>query len=328
MNKILRLLTTFGAFAMFTAIGTGCLKDSLVEQGLTGPEIYKSPKVVELMGTVAGTNSYQSTSVVAFDIGAKDTSAVLVAVRLAADEPATEDIKVTLDTAGAYKAIIQPYNDSNATHYTPVPAGRFTLGPADLVVTIPKGQREGHLMIRVIPNNLVGGEYALGFRIKSVSNPEVKISGNFNNLFVVVGVKNQYDGVYEMTGTLVDRVVATITGRYPEEIHLITTGANSVAMYYPVYHEYYHPINSGGSLSVYGLYSPVFNFDPTGNGKVLSVVNYYGQPASNGRSARLDDSGINQMNMTTKEMKVKYFLVAGTAVRTEFNETFRYKGPR
>ncbi len=44
MNKVSGLLTTLSAFALVTVSFTGCLKDDLVEQGLAGPEIYKSPK--------------------------------------------------------------------------------------------------------------------------------------------------------------------------------------------------------------------------------------------------------------------------------------------
>jgi hypothetical protein len=196
-------------------------------------------------------------------------------------------------------------------------------------VTIPAGSREGTMSISLVPQDLIGGEFALGFRVKSVSDPDIKVSGNFNNVFAIVTVKNIYDGVYTINGTMVDQTNAAITGRYPEEVHLVTTGANSVAMFYPVYHDYYHPISSAGSLSVYGAYSPEFNFDPTGSGTVTSVVNYYGQPASNGRSAAIDPSGTNKWNPATKEMKVRYFLLQpGSTIRTRFDETFTYVGPR
>ena len=89
---------------------------------------------------------------------------------------------------------------------------------------------------------------------------------------------------------------------------------------------------TGGSAgSYYGSFAPVFNFDADGN--VTSVVNYYGQPSSNGRRAQLDPTGVNKMTFDAggkpKELKVKYFMLQpGTTVRCKFSETFTYLGPR
>jgi hypothetical protein len=315
------------ASALLVVAGTGCLKDEYYEDGLAVPKISESPKVVEIMGAPEGTTSYQSSSGVFFDISPNDTTVNLVTVRLASDQPADRDIQVTLDTVGAFETIIQPYNDTNHTHFEPLPEGKFTLTPGNMVVTIPAGQREGSLQITAKPNDYLGGSYAIGFKIKSVSDPSYIISGNFNNSFVIVGTKNQYDGVYEITGTMVDIVNPALSGRYPSEIHLVTTGPNSNAMFFPFYADFYHPISNAGSLSVYGLYSPEFTFGP--DGTVTEVVNYYGQPADNGRSAAIDPTGINKYDLATREMKVSYFLLQpGTSVRTSFNETFRYVGPR
>lgn len=326
MKKVFSFLKIMTACCCLILTTTGCLKDNLVEQGLTVPEIYKSPKMVEIMGTPELTNSYQSSSITAFDIGTAKATLPLVFVRLASPDPADKDIQVQLEYM---PSLINAYNDTNSTHYDTLPPNIFTLSQTNLMVTIPKGAREGKIDISLIPQDLIGSEFALGFRIKSVSDPNVKISGNFNNLFAIVAVKNIYDGVYTMTGTLVDQTVPTITGLYPEVVHLVTTGAQSVAMFYPVYHDYYHPISSGGSLSVYGMFSPEFNFNSSGNGTVTSVVNHYGQPATNGRSAAIDPTGTNKWDPVTKQMKVKYFLLQpGSTIRTRFDETFTYVGPR
>ncbi len=307
-------------------VSTSCLKDNYVEDGSAGPEIDKAPALVELMGAVEATNSYSSSAVVAFDIASVPDTLSLASVRLAAPGAASKDLQVELEYA---PDLINAYNDSNGTHYDVLPSDKFKLSSSDLRVTIPKGKREGSLDIILIPEDLLTGDYALAFRIKGVSDPSVGISGNFSNVVSLVLVKNIYDGIYSMTGNLVDATVPAISGFYPEEIQLITTGSNSVAMFYPVYADYYHPISSAGSLSVYGLFSPEFIFDPSGNGKVNEVVNFYGQPASNGRSGVIDPSGINKWDPVTKEMKVSYnMLQPGTTVRTRFTETFTYVGPR
>lgn len=327
MKRILNFSILSSALLLLLVVGTGCLKDKYVDDNLAGPLINTSPKLVELMGAVAGTSSYQSSRVVAFDISTTVDTMELVSVKLAANEPADKDIQVVLELV---PDLIQGYNDSNGTHFEPLPTNIYTFSSTDLTVTIPRGEREGKLNIMLVPEDLLGGEYALAFKIKSVSDPNIKISGNFNNVFTVIAVKNIYDGEYQVTGTLIDNVNPALGGLYPMTVHLITTGPNSVAMYDPIgFHDYIHPISNNGNFSGYGSYAPVFNFDPSGNGTVTSVVNFYGQPAGNGRSAMIDPAGINKWDPATKEMKVKYFLLQpGTTVRSTIDETFRYVGPR
>jgi hypothetical protein len=61
-------------------------------------------------------------------------------------------------------------------------------------------------------------------------------------------------------------------------------------------------------------------------------VNAYGQPASNGRYAQLDPTGVNTWDPVTKTLKVKYFMfqpsVIAVGPRVSFNETFTYVGVR
>ena len=121
---------------------------------------------------------------------------------------------------------------------------------------------------------------------------------------------------------------STLTGAYPlDNIELVTTGPNTVEYYDADYGISGHIIRTGtGGLSYYGSFVPVFEFNSTG--KVISVVNGFGQPASNGRSGRLDITGINQYTETgTKKLEVSYVMVQ-SGDRTFFKETFTYKGPR
>lgn len=328
MKRLINFLTLSCAFALVAITSTGCLKDKYVDDGLAGPEIYKSPKLIELMGTEDATTSYQSSSVIAFDIGTQIDTTGLVFARLAGNDPAPEDIKVQLELV---PSLLEAYNDTNGTHLEPLPANLYTLSSNDMTITIPKGEREGALDITLIPNDLLTGEYALAFRIKSVSNPEYQISGNFNNAVVIIGVKNQYDGVYEVTGVkFVDQINPLFTGLYPLTVHLITTGPNSVAFYDPDgFHDYIHPMSNNGNFSGYGSFTPEFFFDASGNGVVTNVLNYYGNPAGNGRSGAIDPTGENKMDMSTRTMKVKYFMLQpGSSVRVAFDETFTYVGPR
>jgi hypothetical protein len=163
----------------------GCMKDELVEEGLTGPQIFKSPKVIELPGSVQATNSYNSTYTASFDLSEKDTTINLVPVRLASNDPAPEDIQVQLELV---PSLLTAYNDSTGAHLEQPAASKYTFSN-NLMVTIPKGSREGYLKMTAKPSGLLGATYGFGFRIKSVSNSNYIISGNFSNAVVTVGVK-------------------------------------------------------------------------------------------------------------------------------------------
>ena len=180
--------------------------------------------------------------------------------------------------------------------------------------------------------------YALPLTIASVSSGTV--SGNFGKAVYSFSARNPYDGVYsvEATAPMVDAVSAALTGLYPIEMQLITYTGNSVAMYdaEPYFSlGYYHPISSGGAISAYGSFSPVFFFDNTG--KITSITNYYGQESGgNLRSAVLDPAGVNQATFnadgTVQSFEVSYIMTQSVASpmapRTRFHEKFTYLRPR
>ncbi len=170
----------------------------------------------------------------------------------------------------------------------------------------------------------------LGFKLEEVTGAQV--SSASKEAIVEVAVKNKYDGVYMLTGTMVDAANPGLLG-VDQEIQLITTGANTVKMIPTDLGIEGHLILNGGSLSYYGSYGPVFTFDPATD-KVVAVTNIYGQPAGNTRSAEIDPTGDNIYDPVTKEIRVKYFMKqpsvipAPPNVRVSFNEVFEYIGPR
>ncbi|MGO4292202.1 DUF4998 domain-containing protein [Chitinophaga sp. RAB17] len=130
---------------------------------------------------------------------------------------------------------------------------------------------------------------------------------------------------YICTGSMTDYTSATLTGPYPWNTTLriislyqleLVDDDNS--------HDVFHKIISGGTASYYGAFGVVFNMDNTFH--IISVVNKYGQPSSNGRSAELDPSGVNQFDPVSKTLKVKYWMnQPGATHRTSFDETFTMK---
>jgi uncharacterized protein DUF1735 len=323
MRNTFKLFAVLGVMSTMVLVGIGCMKDKLQDDGLTNPDFGGSPKIIELPGTLDAATAF-NTSVVSIPNSSKDTTFDVLYVRLASDQPAGEDIDVQLELD---PKLVEAYNDSAGTAMIAIPASLFSFVNADLKVTIPKGQRQGALKMKLVPSTIASGEFGFGFKIKSVSNSGYRISGNFFNSVTAVGVRNKWDGVYEVTGSLVDAVnpaLSSVPGDpYPFEVELRTTGPNSVGMYVPGLN-YAHLIAGN---SYYGNFGPVFTFDEATN-KVTSVVNKFGQPSSNNRSADIDPTGVNAYNPSTKVIDVKYFMVQAGSVRTKFDDKLTYTGPR
>ena len=309
----IRLLFAFIAVAIF---GTGCLKDDNYDDGKYGINLDGAQKTVEIAGPVDG---FVNIDLVG---SPNDTTVDIVLVKLAGAS-ADKDVQVTL---ALDPAIVTAYNTEHGTTYA-IPASNLYSIPS-LTVTIPAGQKTASLRFTAKPNNLFGDEYALGVKLVSTSDPNVRLSGNFNTQVVGLTIRNKFDGVYTMTGTLVDVANAALTAKSPQTVHLITTGSNSVYLHNAgtnvASFKDLFPILSGTAESAYGSFTPEFTFDANNN--VISVVNAYGQPAANGRSASLDPSGVNKWDPVTKTLRVKWFMTQPPTpgVRTTFDFTFTY----
>ena len=223
-------------------------------------------------------------------------------------------IKLALDDAAV-----------TAAGLTVLPANAYTLGglefdvPANGEVQIPFTLDKTKLDL--------SQAYGLGFKITDVSSGVA--SEIAKSLVVNILVKNKYDGHYQVTGTMVDYSNAGLTGDYPMDVYLITSGPSSAYMFDNNWGGPVHSILSGGSGSYYGSFGPEFIFDANDN--VTQVVNVYGQPAGNGRSAELDPSGINKWKSADKSMDVKYWMNQPSVItphRVSFDEHFKYLGPR
>ncbi len=248
-----------------------------------------------------------------------------------AEASAPQDITVSVGL-GDLQTITE-YNTDQKTNLTIMDPAVYTIDASTVV--IPKGQKRATFNVAVKTSIFnLDKLYALPLKIKSTSAGT--ISGNFSNIILQISAKNKYDGLYTITATapMVDVVVPTLTGFYPmNDMSLITTGPNSVAMYDGQYaaNNYAHPILSGTSLSSYGSFSPVFTMDPA-TGAVTSVVNYFGQPSANGRSGQLNPSGVNKFTVNadgSKTLEVSYFMLQpGSSVRTSFFEKWTFTDPR
>ncbi|SFQ50773.1 DUF1735 domain-containing protein [Parafilimonas terrae] len=328
-----RLFKIGGSLLLLTSMMfTSCLKDDslTLDTGL-------SDNVTEFgnTGSIATNPSGGAAPRFAIDLGSLktgDTASFKVNVNYAGDEMAPQDITVTVDIDESLLATYNAAHSVDGANYIAPPASLFkTSFPITLV--IPKGKQTAQAVIEAQLSNDYdfNAAYALPLKITSTSVGEV--SGNFGSALYSITVRNIYDGEFTVTGSFVDLTNSTFTATYPKTADLITTGPASNAYYEPDLNggTFGYAFNAGGSGSYYGSFAPVFTFDADGN--VLSVVNYYGQPSSNGRSAELDPAGENKMTFdadgTPKELNVSYFMLQpGTSVRCKFAEKYVYVGPR
>ena len=173
------------------------------------------------------------------------------------------------------------------------------------------------------PGNKTNATKTLTYQVTSASGVARQWKVTIDPLPIV----NRFDGNYTLTGSMVDYSNATLTGKYPANVALISQSENSVALYdFEVAKGYGHSLISGSDNSHYGQFAPVFTFDENNN--VISVTNYYGQPSENNRSAELDPSGENKWDPVTKTLKVKYWMNQPNVVtphRVSFDEVFTWK---
>lgn len=216
------------------------------------------------------------------------------------------------------------YNEEEETNYQVLPSELYEMG--ELEVTIPKGQRQ---VEKTITFNTLGfdlsKDFALPFTITETSHGI--ISGNFDTAIFAIGAVNKYDGVYEVTGEFSDATNAAFTGIYPAEVELRTVNGNTLGRWdVSLGTPQGYMFNTGTGESYYGSFGANFILDEAGN--VTSVVNAFGQPSSNGRSAQLDPSGVNKfttLTETDKTLEVSYYMIQPTGtIRCYFKEKFTF----
>ncbi|RYZ21628.1 MAG: DUF1735 domain-containing protein [Sphingobacteriales bacterium] len=194
----------------FLAGLSSCLKDKNIDEQKYGMAGIENIKLIEFPADAVS---------IGLNASAQDTTFHLVHLRLNSAKPAQEDIKVTLVR-----------NDQRVTdaHYEILPADRYTLG--NLVVTIPKGSRDGYLDLTVAPDDLLDGAYAFAFDISAVPAPYT-VSANFREVLADVITINQYDGIYRASGLIANH--PTVSGPFSRELELVTTSATSVEFAQP-----------------------------------------------------------------------------------------------
>jgi hypothetical protein len=266
-----------------------------------------------------------SNGIVAFSYAATvTTTSIPVYVNLASPKPLGTAVTATLAIDTAF---LNAYNTNNGTTYSVLPDSVYS-AVNGWSRTIPAGQRLDSTYITFDFTKLdLTQNYILPITIQTASVPIEQ----WNHLLLYISVKNQWDGHYTVTGTFKDVSNAAFTADYPMDIFLLTSGPNSVDIQNNLLGGVGYVFLNAGNATYYGSFG--IRMFISNNGTITSVVNTYGQPAANTRSAQLDPSGINAVD-GSGNVDVKYFMIqpsvipAPPSIRSYFSEHYQYLGPR
>ncbi len=277
--------------------------------------------------------------------------------------PTSEELnkKLTItikDDTAAVRAANASYVQFPTSLYTlTLPPGATKTGGQGGTITLvfQPGEFAKQIYINVPNATLLNPSalYGLGFTITSADGG-AKIA-DAKSVIVEVGAKNNWDGIYDITGTFSDVSPAggAFTDAYPLQYALVTTGATTCDVNDNKYQGYpAYIFNTGTGLSFYGSYGLCIGFNAA-TGAINDLHNYYGDPtkaatgggnpaagsgppnysASNTRRAVLDPTGVNAVQ-GNRDILIKHWLIhpsvitAPPNIRSYFNEKWAYAGPR
>lgn len=256
----------------------------------------------------------------------------------------TSNVKLT-----AAPEVLEAYNEENDENYEWLPDSLYTLvsnssivpSGKDFTLNYGAGDFSKELFIQLNGSKWdISHKYAVAYKITDASGMPV-VSGK-ESVLTLISVKNKYDGVYNVTGTMSDVTNAAWVSISTDP------GGDGITMQYiletltptkckvidpVVWGDVMVPFYTGTGYSGYGSFGLVVEFDPVTD-KLVAVTNYYGQPASNTRSAQLDPSGVNAYDPDDKTITLKYFMLQPSVVtvapyiRTSFDEVWKFSKER
>ena len=209
-------------------------------------------------------------------------------------------------------ALVAAYNSAHGTSFVNLPTNAYTL--TSLEYDIPKDGGEILVPFTLNKNNInLANAYAIGINVTEVS--EGVINELEKELVVTFQVKNKYDGVYKLNLRLDNweayGISSGIADDFPNEVSLITAGANSVTISHSGGSNL-QPGFTGGVGSItgatqFGAASPKYAMD-LATDKVSSVVNTTPDDGR-GRTFFLDPATTTSAyNPATKVLYIEYVM--------------------
>jgi len=225
-------------------------------------------------------------------------------------------------TLVADPAAITAYNTKNGTDYEPLPDAIYTLAADAGVVKSGTGYTIDFAagdFSKNIKINLNGSlwdlskKFAVAFKVDQTGG--LQLESGKGSIIVLISVKNAYDGVYKVSGTMTDSQ-ALYMGDYPRYFSLTTASTTSVNVYDLDYdYPYYIVINNAGTSAANTGIALKFDFDPV-SGDLVSVTD----PVN---PARVFSAVSGHFNAGNRSMVIKW-----TSGRWTVNETWEFDSER
>lgn len=228
-------------------------------------------------------------------------------------------------------SLLADYNTTNFTNYVPFPSNLINL---PLTYKIPRGQKQVAMVAEINTALLdLSKSYAIGISIASVTGGDNSITINnlYKDCLYGVVIKNKYDGRYEFKGRIAvtpDRpaTFSSATFIYPYEIHLITTGGNSIKWSNTAFAGApgFHPLINNNAPSGFGTTEVSMSFNAS---DALATVSNTFPGSARGFifNPAVTDSRYQTSNKT---LYAAIMMTQPTFQNLPLFDTLRYLGPR
>lgn len=236
-------------------------------------------------------------------------------------------------TLEADQAAIDAYNTEHNTDFDLLPESIYTVDAPGYTktatgFTVNYGSGEFSKPFNIKLNGSqydLSKKYAIAFKITTITGDGqlTKVTGE-KTIMVTIGIKNKYDGVYELTGY---HNRAPYNFPFKQTVELRTLDATSVSVYWPAVNSLGHPIGTGPDIeNDYNWYgaaiAPAFTFDLSTD-KVTGAYNLGGATViSLYGAADGSDALENSYDPSSKTIKVSW-KYSNNAARAFF-DTFTF----
>ena len=240
MNNMKQKITILLVGFLLSLGISSCVKDSAPELGSKGNTIIKFHDGPEKALFYSPFTTVKTITVFTFRRDANS----------AADLQKPLEVVLQDDATG-----VTAYNTAHGESFVTLPSAMFTY-VADPSITVAGDK----ISLRFAPGEFskdvkiavngsawadLGVKYAKAYKVFDAGTKQVATAQK--TMITLLAIKNKYDGVYKVTGTLVDLLGTRIARGYPKTVELRTTGASQVGVY-----DYYAMATYGYPLYVYG----------------------------------------------------------------------------
>lgn len=260
-----KILSTSLLVAAMAVAFTGCLKDKGFDNhtyGINDPDT-QPPGV----GFPYGSNAKNDFGLDAGSTVNQDVTGLLY-VNLESGNPASSAVHVTLSNNTT--ALVAAYNAANGTAIQALPTAIYSF-PTSLTINAGGRNAQGVLTVTNTTALNPNVQYAVGITISAVDGG-YKIADNLKNLFIVFGIKNQFDGRYNVRGRFHHPSLSNPPIAFTAQVEMWTTGPNSVKMYWPALGGFYSPFSTGPAQAntAFTVQEPKFTVNLTTNKVVVN----------------------------------------------------------